>query len=131
MASMTITVDGVTYNIACSTTRRAVIRSSEVSGMLLDKTYYNDVVATYLEYTVKMAVPRGSETEYAALYEVLTNPVGQHTFILPYNQTTTSVTGRVEVVQDQYVGTKNGVKLWRSISFKVISNTPIKEPGAT
>lgn len=125
-----ITVDDRLYNIACSVTRTARVSSSSISGMLLDNSYYNDAVATYLEYNVKLAVPIGNESEYALLYEVLTDPVPEHEFILPYNQTTTKVTGRVDIVQDQYVKaeTRDGstVNLWRNISLKVISNKPIK-----
>lgn len=127
-----IVVDGVTYNIACSCTRIARIVSSEVSGTLLDRTYYNDAVATYLDYQVKMAVQTGSEQEYASLYEVLTSPVSGHTFVFPYNQTVIEVTGRVNIIQDNYVKAEirgnTTVETWRGIIFTVTSNEPYKVP---
>ena len=56
-----ITVDGITYDIACSIKRTAKVTDSEVSGMLMNKAFHRDVIATYLQYDVAMAVPVGSE----------------------------------------------------------------------
>lgn len=127
------TVDNVTYDVLYSVKRTSQIRPSDISGYLLDKSYYNDVMGTYLVYTVKMVVPIGSETQYVNLYEVLTNPVPEHSFLMPYNQTTIEVAGRIEVVNDSYVTEEarngNGVKLWKSITFQIVSNKPYKEPS--
>lgn len=125
-----IIVDGVTYNLICDVKRTAIMKSSEISGMLLDKTYYNDVLGTYMEYTINMVVPVGMENTYASFYEVITNPVSYHTFVLPYNQGTISVIGRVTIVSDEllYTETRNNVnyKIWRKTSFRVIANNPSK-----
>lgn len=128
-----ISVDGTVYNMAVGAQRTARVQSSEISGMLLNKDYFNDVIATYLEYAITVAIPRGQELNYATFYEAITDPVASHTFIFPYNNTTTTVTGRVEVVNDEYVKDTSvggtAAKLWRRISFNVISNTPIKTPS--
>lgn len=132
MLNIGFSVDDITYNVGYSVSRQAKIRSSEVSGTLLDKTYFNDVIGTYFEYTVKIVVPVGSESDYADLYEVLTDPVGEHKFVFPYNQTVQEIKARVEVVNDRYVGEEirgsNRVKMWRSITFRAIANEPTKEP---
>lgn len=126
----TIQVDGITYHMICDIKRTAVIKSSDLSGLLLDKTYFNDVIGTYLEYTVNMVVPYGYENEYTSLYEVLTNPSASHTVVVPYNQTTTTIIGRITVVSDELMGEETRgnatYKIWRKTSFKIIANSPIK-----
>ena len=123
-----LVVDGVTYNIACSIKRKAEIKSSDVSGMLMDKNYHNDVIATYMQYDIDMAIPRGEEANYASLYEVLTDPVASHVFILPYNQTTLQINARVEVVSDEYYREIGNTTVWRKTSFTITANEPSKVP---
>ena len=133
---LTINIDGTSYDIFVSVKRRARISSSEASGYLLNREYHNDVIGTYFEYQVKMVVPVGKESQYALLYDKLTDPVAYHTFVLPYNQpngnTTITIEGRIEVVNDEFVReyTRLGVNTqeWRSITFNIVSNKPSKVP---
>lgn len=118
-----ITVDGTTYDFICDIDRMAEIKASELSGMLMNKNYFNDPLATYMKYSITMAIPITEMAEYAELYEILTDPVAEHTFILPYNQSTIQVNARVETVSDRYY---KGI--WRGTKFDIISNEPIKVP---
>lgn len=126
-----ISIDDVIYNVVTGIKRVADITPSEISGMLLDKTYFNDVIGTYMKYTITIAVPYGKEQEYSQLYEILTNPVADHRVILPYNQTTIEIVGRIETVSDSYFRQENRngelVNIWRSITFDITANHPTKE----
>jgi hypothetical protein len=126
-----IIVDGIEYPMIVSVTRTAKVTPSEVSGMMLSKHYNNDVIATYFEYEVKMAVPAGREEDYTRLYEVLTAPVSEHQFVMPYNQSTLVLTARVETVQDEYYRTEGSsnapTRIWKGISFTIIATRPSKE----
>lgn len=114
-------IDGVRFSLPCHVDREANMQASELSGMLLDKTYFNDVLGTFLKYSVQIAIPTGQEAVYSQLYEMLTEPVEGHVFTLPYNQKTVAITGRVESVQDsQFKNT------WRGIKFSIIANNPTK-----
>ena len=120
-------IDGIEWSIPCQITRTAEMAASDISGVLLDKTYFNDVLGTYMKYDIAIAVPFGMEDDYTDLYETVTSPVDAHEFILPYGQTTIAITGRVASVSDQYVymdGTRN---YWKGFSFTVIANHPTKE----
>lgn len=121
------TVDGIEWNIPCNIDRTAEIRASDISGVLLDKTYFNDVMGTYMTYDISIAVPVGKEADYANLYELLTSPIDAHSFILPYNQSTIELTARVETISDRYYKSEDGVRVWRGIKFSVIANHPSKE----
>lgn len=120
------TVDGMLWDFPCDIERTAELTQSEISGMLLNKQFFNDVIGTYLRYTVTLVVPFGKETEYTQLYEVLTDPVDAHTFVFPYNQGSITITARVEHISDIYVKMPNGSVYWKGISFEVVSNAPTK-----
>lgn len=121
-----ITIDGAEWNVPCDLERTADITPSEISGMMLDKTYFNDVLGTFLTYDVRLAVPPTMESEYFQIYEALTDPVESHQFVLPYNGETIELTARVERVRDVYVLLTSRKQLWKGVEFTVIANHPTK-----
>jgi len=119
-------VDGTEWSIPCTVERTSEMTSSEISGMLLDKTYFNDVIGTFLRYSLRVAVPQGYEEQFNSLYEILTEPVDGHAFTFPYAGGVISVTGRVENIRDSWVRLPNGKQKWRGIAFDVLPNHPQK-----
>lgn len=119
-----ISIDGYKWKVPCDIERVAEVRSSEISGMMLDKSYFNDVMGTFLSYDVTLAVPTSMEDEYSRIYEALTDPVDAHTFVFPYNQSTITITARVESVNDVLVYTASKKQYWRGIRFTAIANHP-------
>lgn len=119
-------IDGTEWNMPCKITREAAMTASEISGMMLDKSYFNDVIGMFLTYTVSVVVPLGKENVYSALYEILTDPVDAHVCVFPYNQDTVEITGRIETVSDEYYRDVNGHKVWRKTTFTVTANHPTK-----
>ena len=120
-------VDNIEWNIPCQIERTAEMTASDISGVLLDKTYFNDVLGTYMKYDIKIAVPFGMEDEYTELYELLTQPVDAHVFVLPYNQSTITLTARVASISDQYVYVDGRKNYWKGFGFSLIANHPSKE----
>ena len=120
-------VDGITWDIPCSIQRTSEVKASEISGLMLDRSYFNDVVGTYMQYTIGIAVPFNMMDQYAAIYEALTDPVDAHTFVVPYNNGTITVVARVQSISDVYVRLANGGKYWKGIQFTIVANHPSKE----
>lgn len=120
-----ITIDGLTWDVPCRIERTAELQASEISGLLLDKRYFNDVIGTYMSYTVSIAVPFGREADYNTIYEALTDPVDGHTFILPYGSGTVEISARVTSVKDTYYKVSSG-NYWEGCRFTVIANHPSK-----
>lgn len=118
------TIDGVEWAIPCDIERSADIRESEVSGYLLNREYYSDVIGVYLCYEVTLVPNPASMADYYALYELLTQATGDHTFILPYNGETVTLRGRISSPSDVYVRRGNGATYWKGMRFTVTSNTP-------
>lgn len=123
-------IDGVSWTIPCQIERKAEVTASEISGLMMDKTYFNDVIGTFMRYDVAIAVPQGMESQYYEIYELLTHPVGYHTFVLPYNGDTVTFIGRVEDVSDEWT-LNNGSNWWKGVRFTAISNSPTKTVDAT
>ncbi len=119
------TIDDVQWDVKSKISRTSEMQESEISGMLMNKEYFADVIGTFLKYDVELVLPFGKEKEYSEIYEKLTEPVGGHTFIVPYNQTTIEITGRVENIQDTCLRRTNS-HYWMDISFTIISNFPTK-----
>jgi hypothetical protein len=84
-----------------------------------------------MKYDISLAIPIGYFDRYTDLFEILSNPVDAHTFVLPYNQTTIEITGRVSVVSDRYYRKEGNVQIWRGTKFSVIANHPSKEMSLT
>lgn len=119
-------IDGLVWDIPCDIIRVSEVRASEISGLMLDKSYFNDVLGTYLRYTVKIAVPLNLRDQYTAIYEAITAPVDGHVFVLPYNRDNVTITARVESISDVYVRLQGGGVYWKGIQFDVIANHPTK-----
>jgi hypothetical protein len=120
------TVDGMIWTYPCDIERVTEITASEISGMLLNKNYFNDVLGAFLSYTITIVVPIGGESEYTRLYNILTDPVDAHVFSLPYNEGSITINGRVENISDVYKRMPNGAVHWKGIKINVIANAPHK-----
>ena len=118
-------IDGLEWTVGCEIERISKITASEISGMLLDLSYLNDVLGTWLRYEIVLKVPYGAESAYTAIYEILTNPVNYHTFVMPYNQGTVTFQGRVEEVHDVPYKLRDRT-YWAETKFTAVASEPTK-----
>ena len=120
-------IDGLAFDVKCEVSRAAEVSASELSGLLMDRSWFNDVLGTYMTYEIQFTYPLYSRDKYAALYEKLTEPVDAHSFVLPYNAQSITLTARVETISDDLLELDNGKKYWRSCRFSIIANHPSKQ----
>lgn len=120
--SMKLTIDGVRYDVKCDVRRAADMTASEISGLMMDRTYFNDVIGTFLTYSLTFTYPLWDQNKYAEIFEVLSQPVDGHSFLLPYNQDTIAITARVEQVSDEEVEMESGRRYWHQTTFNIIAN---------
>ena len=123
---MKFSIDGLEFDVRAKLIRTAEMTASELSGMLLDGSYFNDVLGTFMAYDLTLSDPLYDQEKYARLYEILTAPVDGHAFVLPYNGSTLQITGRVAEVTDERAELPGGRAYWKAIRFTVISNAPSK-----
>lgn len=121
-----IYIDGRRYDVRCDIERKAELTASDISGLLMDKTYFNDVLGTYLSYDLAFKYPLRDQNKYAALFEALTAPVDGHLFILPYNGTTVTITARVAEVSDRRIEPIGGAPYWKETHFTITANHPTR-----
>ena len=122
-----LTIDGITYDVKCEIRRTAELTASDICGLMLDGSYFNDVIGTYMVYDISFTYPLWDKNKYAAIIEVLTQPVDGHQFVMPYNNSTVQITGRVDEVSDEYVRLDSGREFWRRLAFTVTANHPTKQ----
>lgn len=120
------TIDGVQYKVKCSITRIAEIKESSISGLMLNGEIFRDVLGTYFSYDIELTMPLKNRDRYAALIEQLTEPVEGHTFVLPYNNSTLQLTGKVEDPEDVWNILPSGFKFWDGLKFTIAPNGPTK-----
>ena len=120
------TIDGIQWPYPCKIERVSEIRPSDISGMLLDRSWFNDVLGQFLSYDITVAVPLNRRDAYTALYETLSEPADGHSFVLPYAAGTIELTGRVENVRDVYVRLADGRTYWKGTRFTVTANHPTR-----
>lgn len=118
-------VDGLAWEHHCQIRRVADMTPSDISGPLLDLSYFNDVKGTYLTYEITVAVPMGERDDYAALWDLLTDPADAHAFTVPYGNSSISVTARIAQISDEFYPVVDGA-YWLARSFTIISNYPSK-----
>lgn len=122
-----IILDGIPWDVTPKIKRISTVKSSDLSGDMMDGSYFNDVLGQYLSFECEIGVPwYYNGGQYAAFYEALTAPVDGHTLIMPYNEGMTQFTVRVEVVEDEFVRRPGDRNYWRNTTVKFISNGPIR-----
>ena len=119
-------IDGVEYRVICRIERRAEIRESDLSGLLMNGHYFRDVLGTYYSYEIRLEMPLKNKGRYASLIEQLTEPVDGHLFTLPYNTGTIQITGKVEEPEDVWVKLPSGYTYWDGLRFTISPNGPSK-----
>lgn len=120
------TIDGIEYNVKCSIERTIEIRESSISGMLMNRQIFRDVLGTFYSYDIKLEMPLKNRDRYAALIELLSEPVDGHAFIVPYNNSTLQLTGKADGIGDVWVKLPSGYTYWDGLRFTIEPNAPTK-----
>lgn len=118
------TVDGLQWSIPCDISRSIRVEDSEISGQLLDGTYFHDVTGTFIDYEITLTPNPHQMGEYYSLVQLLFQPVDGHQFTLPYNGDTVQLTAKVDNAKDIWVRLPNNAVYWRGMSFTAKANHP-------
>jgi hypothetical protein len=120
-------IDGIQCNLNCDITRTVEIKASDISGMMLDRTMFTDVYGSYLRYQVKLAVAPDQLRDYYAVRSKLDEPVGEHTFVMPFDADMITMSAKVERIKDTW-HKRNGLPpVWTGIEFEVIGTAPYRQ----
>ena len=82
---MKFSIDGQEFNvIVTELARKGRVSESKLSGDVKSGAHFRDIIGTYYDYEMTVGSNALSETEYDALFEILTAPVESHEVVLPY-----------------------------------------------
>ena len=83
---MKFSIDGQEFNvIVTELARKGRVSESKLSGDVKSGAHFRDIIGTYYDYEMTVGSNALSETEYDALFEILTAPV-ESTVVLPMEQ---------------------------------------------
>ena len=129
---MSFQIDGIEWEYPCQIDREIELTDSDISGLMMDKRDFHDVIGAYMRYDVTIAFPiivgsSGAEkSDYYSLYNALSDPLEAHEFVMPHNDGELTVTAHVSNVKDTYVRLPRDVEYWQGISFTITSIAPTK-----
>ena len=76
---MKFSIDGQEFNvIVTELARKGRVSESKLSGDVKSGAHFRDIIGTYYDYEMTVGSNALSETEYDALFEILTAPVESH-----------------------------------------------------
>lgn len=122
---MNIIVNGKHYeHITTNLTRKAKIEESENSGENLDGSLFSDVIGTRFTYVLTIDSAFKDQKALTQLWNDLIIPRQNGIPItMPYNNTEISFSAKVEEVEQGYVTTYNGKRIWDKIQVSFKSTT--------
>lgn len=110
---MKFSIDGQEFNvIVTELARKGRVSESKLSGDVKSGAHFRDIIGTYYDYEMTVGSNALSETEYDALFEILTAPVESHEVVLPYGsnsiELSPSSASRLELVANASGGFSGG-----------------------
>lgn len=121
-----IQVDGLIFDFKCRIVRTHEVRPSEISGQMMDRSWFNDVIGTYLKYDFTLEYPAWRQDDYDMFVELMSDPVDAHEFLVPYGQGQLRLTARVESISDEHKKL-GAMKFWIGTRFTIMAVHPSKE----
>ena len=104
---MKFSIDGQEFNvIVAGLARKGRVSESKLSGDVKSGAHFRDIIGTYYDYEMTVGSNALSETEYDALFEILTAPVESHEVVLPYGACTLTFQAYSEETSDSMTADK-------------------------
>ena len=111
---MKFSIDGQEFNVIVTELARA---------------HFRDIIGTYYDYEMTVGSNALSETEYDALFEILTAPVESHEVVLPYGAGTLSFRAYIEDTSDSMTADNGKTRRWGNLSVQFYAQKPQRRPA--
>lgn len=93
------------------------------AGKMLSGDYTRGIVGTYYDYDLTLTAEQLPDSEYNALYEVLSSPVERHTVEMPYGLSSITFEAMIESGTDELIPTDDGT-WWGNLSVSIRAKKP-------
>lgn len=128
---MAITIDGVTYGISIEPVKRkGEILAQSDPFRTADGVLHAEAIGTYYNYDVKTGDSTENPTDYAALWQKVTEPTYDHTITIPDESGPVTFGCYFANMSDEITDESSGTVIRaRSMSFSVIGTSPARTPA--
>lgn len=124
---MTIVIDGTTFDIPILSMRRKGDFLDKYAERTQDGVLHRELIGVYFNYEIQF----GSSvdvSEYADLWNKLTEPVEFHTVQVPDEDGTHTFTAYFSNVSDEFRRQKGAQNFWKSLTVNFIARSPARTP---
>lgn len=122
---MSIIIDGETYNIPILSIKRKADFLDKYAERTADGVLHRELIGVYFNYQLKLGSTTDT-TEYARLWEKLTEPEEFHTVIVPDEDGDYTFTAYFSNVGDELRRMKNAKNYWNSLTVNFIAKEPAR-----
>ncbi len=126
MSLINVNVDGEDFNVGIVSVKRKPRKDSITLGTTLDGTIHKQGVGTYFDYEIVVATKKMNVNEYDRLYEVLSDPVAEHTVTFPYGQEDITILCDISLSDDSVIKDFNNFRRWSSLTITFNALQPSK-----
>lgn len=93
------------------------------AGSMLSGDYTRDIVGTYYDYDLTLTAEQLPDSEYNALYEILSSPVDSHIVEMPYGLGSITYEAMIESGTDELIPMDDGT-WWGNLSVSIRAKKP-------
>jgi hypothetical protein len=124
---MSITIDSTTYNIPVVSIKRKADFLDKYAERTEDGVLHRELIGVYFNYELQFG--RTTDTsEYALLWQKLTEPEEFHTVTVPDEDGNVSFTAYFSNVSDVLRKDAGATKFWKSLTVNFIAKEPARTP---
>lgn len=93
------------------------------AGEMLSGDYERDIVGTYYDYDLILTAEQMPDSEYNALYEIITAPVNSHTVVMPYGLSAITYEAMIQSGTDELIPMDDGT-WWGNFNISFRAKKP-------
>ena len=123
-----ILIDGQTYDVDVVSIERTGDFLDKAADRTDDGDLHRELLAVYFNYQMKFG-PGVNTSEYARLWDKLTEPVEYHTVTVPYGNGSFTYTAYFSNVKDKMLLKEAEFNFFTDLSVNFIAKVPARRPG--
>lgn len=124
---MSIVIDSVTYDIPVLSIKRAADFLDKYAERTEDGVLHRELIGVYFNYQLQFG-QTSNTTEYAALWNKLTEATEFHTVTVPDESGDYTFTAYFANVSDEIKKTTGAANFWKSLTVNFIAQSPENIP---
>jgi len=119
-----VVIDGNVYNVPVKSIKRTADFLDKMAERTNDGKLHRELIGVYFNY--KLQFGTASMSDYAALWEKLTEPTEFHTVIVPDEDGSITFTAYFSNVADEMRRISGSNRLWKNLTVNFIAREPTR-----